>query len=455
VAWADVDGDGDLDGIVASERNPLGGDPPARNRLLRNDGSGRFEDDRDDLTPASSLTHAVAAGDLDGDGDIDVFLGNSDSIGLQNEIRCNDGTGVFGPGPALPLAADGTEDVLLADLDGDLDLDAVVANDDDFQNRLLLNDGGAVFTDESARLPVQGLLTLSLAGGDVDADGDLDIVLGNRASQQNRLFRNTGDGHFVDASLPTVADSTRCVVLFDRDGDGDRDLLAINDQQDQLHANDGTGAFTAVTAQALPAESDRQRWAAVGDVDLDGDVDIVRASGSFFGRNELLRNEAGTFVSRPELLPDRAPETIHVSLADVDGDGDLDLFHGTNTESTATDHLEDLLLVNLTRQLAWRAPPRAGKRLELELAGRPFAPYQLNFAPARAVIPLAGLGTLFLDPATMERGAAGRLDARGRARAGFLVPADIGLIGSTTYWQALLAGPRHLTNLELTTVTGD
>src|SRR5690606_27023391 len=146
-------------------------------------------------------------------------------------------------------------------VDGDRDLDVVFGNVR-ARDRLLLNDGSGRFTDvTAARLPDDAADTLALAAGDVDGDGDPDLVPGNQdpsAGQgaQDRLYRNDGSGRFVDvtgARMPVDAERTSAVVMTDVDGDRDLDLVFTSDAFDQprtrLYTNDGTGVFTAATSR--------------------------------------------------------------------------------------------------------------------------------------------------------------------------------------------------------------
>lgn len=138
---------------------------------------------------------------------------------------------------------------------------------------------GLQFADLGKRhLPADLDQTRAFAFGDVDGDGDLDLVVGNWG-QQNRLYLNSGAGTFTDVTasrMPVDGDNTTSLVLGDVDGDGDLDLVIGNfQQQNRLYRNDGTGTFTAATTVPLPLDSDRTTSVAMGDVDGDGDLDLV------------------------------------------------------------------------------------------------------------------------------------------------------------------------------------
>ncbi|MCI0587851.1 MAG: FG-GAP-like repeat-containing protein, partial [Planctomycetes bacterium] len=122
----------------------------------------------------------------------------------------------------LPAESDYTPAVALGDVDGDGDLDAFVGNSG--QNRLYLNGGTGVFTDVTAtNLPALFDSTTAVALGDVDGDGDLDAFIGNPGifpapGGQNRLYLNGGTGVFTDVTatnLPSLLDYTTAVALGD------------------------------------------------------------------------------------------------------------------------------------------------------------------------------------------------------------------------------------------------
>lgn len=324
---ADLDGDGDLDLAIAVEYG--------RNRLLFNDGTGRFIEAP--LAGPVGDHEDVAIADFDGDEDLDlVFVGEDDQV---YGYHLNDGRGGFTEVTGrLPVRAT-SNTVIAADLDGNGDTDLAVANaGPDF---IWINDGAGGFADESAaRLPGFDDVSQDIAAGDIDGDGDIDLMFGNE--ERNRLYRNDGSGRFSDAPLPLRAapEETRDTHLVDIDADGDLDAYFANvrlfnpdrEQQDRLLLNDGTGRFIDATERLVP---DDETTTAVAFVDFDGDgrPDLIRGRlGDLSARNSAypllaFRNEGGTFVPAEGVLPKSAlANAFDLEVADFNGDGRADLF---------------------------------------------------------------------------------------------------------------------------------
>ncbi len=283
--FTDVDGDGYLDFVAAND---------LRERLYLNMAGAFFlERTEQNLPAAVDVTRAVAAGDVDGDGDIDLVFGNDG----QTKLYVNTGRGVFFDGTPgrLPIQNDLATLVLLVDLDGDSDLDLVIANhglsSSGPSSRVLRNDGRGVFVDLSpSEFAARPELAQSAAAGDVDGDGDVDLVFGIWG--QSQLYRNDGT-RFTDATalaLPTRADATNVVSLADVDGDGDLDLVLGVLGQSRLLVNDGRGVFADATSLRLPARDEATRAHVLADFDRDGDPDCLTTA--IPGRARLLTNLA-------------------------------------------------------------------------------------------------------------------------------------------------------------------
>jgi hypothetical protein len=280
--------------------------------------------------------------DVEGDGDLDLIVAIEHA---PNVLLINDGTGRFSDESArrIPQRAHDSEDVGVADLDGDGDSDIVVVSEDDRTNEMYLGNGDGTFADAGERWPVDGVSN-AVVVGDVDRDGDPDILVGNNG--QNALLTNSGAARFSDRTtthLPAIQDVTQDLELGDVDGDSDLDLLVGNEDRNRLLINDGHGRFADETDDRLPVHGHEEtREADFGDVDGDGDLDIVFANTQFSvpqadRQNRLLINDGtGHFTDETDArLPRDGNLTVDADFVDLDADGDLDLVLGNSMREGA------------------------------------------------------------------------------------------------------------------------
>ncbi len=323
----DLDNDGDLDLAVATEMG--------HNKILFNLGGGRF-DDRSMLLPPRMLdSEDIAAADFTGDGKIDLIFVSEDT--QHNEYYVAIDNGYEDRSELFPVK--GTSNAVdAADIDNDGDLDVIIGNKG--QNRLLLNDGSGTFIDATAtNYPERNDTTQDVEFADIDNDGDPDIVIANE--DDNRLLINNGKGVFTDESddrLPlrsANAEVTREADFADIDGDGDLDLYFANtpwadnaDTRDRILINDGTGTFTDQSESRLPTAPHTSIDIDFADIDNDGDLDAVVARFLPGGLTVLINDGSGRFRDEtPAWVPAGQPgQATDVELADLDGDGKLDIF---------------------------------------------------------------------------------------------------------------------------------
>jgi hypothetical protein len=336
-AWGDFDGDGDLDLVVTFNSAPV--------RLYRNAPDG-FEN----VAPGSGLPtdggnpRSVAWGDVDRDGDLDLYIGYSGLDGPANRLYLNesrDGDVAFTEsGEVAGVAIRGvTRQVSFVDYDADGDLDLYVALRTS-TNRLLRNDGGK-FTDVTIQSGIaEPRRTVGACWFDMDADGDLDLFTANQNGDRDGMFRND-NGHFQDVAIELDIDQPRrpiedggvgCAVT-DFDSDGDLDLYVAEYGDDSLFRNNGDGTFTDVAAEMGVAVHDHIVTGVWGDVQHDGRPDLYTVgyvSGKPGMPDYLFINEGERFVNQlPAVIA--ANDTDHgVQWADFDQDGDLDLALAAN-----------------------------------------------------------------------------------------------------------------------------
>lgn len=242
------------------------------------------------------LRSAVALGDLDGDGDLDAVLVGlgTDHIYLNEERGARWTERVLGS--REPGEAPRTTSVAIGDVDGDRDLDIVVPGRYEARSVIYINDGKAGFAEARAFGSTRDDTT-SVAVSDLDGDGDLDIVAANW-EQPPAIHLNDGRGRFTHgSSFGDGRERTWSVALADLDLDGDTDVVLGNanigywrtdldadgrpdrfgnerrDNPSRVYLNDGKGRITGGTTFGFG--NDDTRPIALGDVDGDGDPDIV------------------------------------------------------------------------------------------------------------------------------------------------------------------------------------
>ncbi len=329
-ASADFDGDGDNDILLAMEFQ--------KNILLINNGQAEFS--LADASYIPNTTHDsedIGVADFDGDGDLDAVIVSEDD--QTNELYINNGEGKFSLKENALGVTGVSNAVVVSDLNGDGNIDILIGNNG--QNFCLINNGNASFTNEtSTRLPSINDATQDLELGDIDADGDLDLIVGNEDS--NNLLINNGSGFFTlsqnQLPLRATPEETREADFGDIDNDGDIDLIFANIRfietqavlQNRLLINDGTGVFRDVTFDQLPQDEDLSFDADFVDLDDDGDLDIVTANGlREQTRFKVYENNGTGFYSlaTTKFFPASASGLgFDIEAVDFDNDGKLELY---------------------------------------------------------------------------------------------------------------------------------
>jgi imidazolonepropionase-like amidohydrolase len=327
-AWADYDGDGDLDLYVGFNGPP--------NRLYRND-RGTFTEVGVAAGVADArATRSAAWGDFDADGDPDLILGFAPGAASVLKLYRNDGGRFSDVTAGAGLVR---TDSVWVDYDGDGDLDLFVALRDR-ANAMYRNDGGR-FTDVAPQI---GLADARKSVGavwfDFDHDGDLDLYVANQDGDANALMRND-NGRFSDVAAqagaqwagrlpnePTNGTVRPCAA--DVNNDGRLDLFGANYGRNGLLLNRGDGTFQDVSAEWGVAVDGRYDACAFSDFDHDGRLDLYvngTVTGGVSYRDYLFRNEGGRFadVTPANILALQADHGVQWADYDMDGDEDLAL----------------------------------------------------------------------------------------------------------------------------------
>ena len=278
----------------------------------------------------------TACADMDGDGDVDLVVAHAGNP-LQPKISVlfNQGDGGFGP-PVNYLTPGQTMDVALADLDGDGDIDAAFAESDNLGNgvRALVYEN----TGDGTLLPyvdyTVGVGPTGIAAADVDLDGDVDLITANSFWLQEDvtvLYNDGAGGFFARVDVPITGHDPTRVEAGDLNGDGAPELVVALDAGNPSFAvlvNDGFGAYGAPEFYSTGFTALYDAGVAVADVDLDGDRDVLFGTSTNGGAGytkgfALFRNNGEGMLGAPESVPIGQTLTVlfDFAVADVTGDG--------------------------------------------------------------------------------------------------------------------------------------
>lgn len=224
-------------------------------------------------------------------------------------------------------------DVETGDLDSDGDLDIILAGEGQ-ANIILFNDGGGRFLQEKVletKYPLQnpkhtGEDSEDIALTDFDQDGDLDILFASEDTPHHELLWNNGVGEFTPAEYDFPKNvPANAVAVWDANQDDFPDVLFGNLGQNELYINQGNGTFRLDQTGIFPENKDHTQDLKLVDIDQDGDLDILE--GAEKGGSNLYVFENGKFIEKSEVFPDLTKyECRKVVLADINNDGREDIF---------------------------------------------------------------------------------------------------------------------------------
>jgi FG-GAP-like repeat len=273
---------------------------------------------------SGATPYYIAAGDIDADGDIDLITDSNGPGDDPTQILWNDGTGSYSLGPVL-TSGWGFGQVALGDMDADGDLDVLRANY--FSNGVYFfrNNGDGSFSSGTYYSGGGGCLAVLFT--DIDGDGDLDFVTINKFGGQIRPYRNINGLGFTSVGLFDCGPDPYGMAAGDLNNDGDMDIVVTNEDDATITVvnNDGTGVFPTRNTYAV---GQRPVDVTLADVNGDGQLDAIVANWSaLIGIGDtvsvLLNDQEGGFDPQVTYQTAGQPESVRVT--DMDGDGIPDL----------------------------------------------------------------------------------------------------------------------------------
>jgi len=327
VVAADIDGDGDKDVIFSSHFD----DKVSWRENI--DGQGNFGPLQTIASTVSNV-RSVFAADIDGDGDIDVLSAskNDDRIAWYENT---DGQGAFGPQQIITTNADQAKSVYATDIDGDGDMDVLSASTGD--NKIAWYEN----TDGQGTFGPQQIITTnasqphSVYAADLDGDGDMDVLSASYYYLDNNIswYENT-DGQGTFASRQTITTNVvyaESVFAADVDGDGDMDVLSASNGDDKIawyENTDGQGTFGS--QQIITTNADQAKSVYAADLDNDGDIDVLSASG-YDDKIAWYENTDGQGTFGPQqIITTDANHALVVFAADINGDAKIDVLSASS-----------------------------------------------------------------------------------------------------------------------------
>jgi len=288
---ADFNGDGIDDVIMAGRGVNAEGHGGERNQLLLSDGENHWRNAETNLPDDVSVSHSLAAGDIDKDGDLDLLVGNV-SIFATPYLLLNDGTGNFTRDDSLLPEQITTKNYIavhLADFNNDGAADMVIGADDTGDGYVVFSDGNGSFKNQATTIiPTPDLnsldMTLDIESYDIDGDGWLDLLISHTRSVEAGAFNgntiqvlmNQKGQYFIDESFRIPEQSSSMLnisdlIVRDLNGDGYIDLLA--EQTGDYFLNDGTGVFA--NHGVISGNNEGEGPYVLADFDNDQQVELI------------------------------------------------------------------------------------------------------------------------------------------------------------------------------------
>jgi enediyne biosynthesis protein E4 len=323
IAFGDYDNDGDLDLFIVKGNNE-------GNHLFQNTGDNYFLD----VSYSAGIEHYGYGyhgmfGDYDNDGDLDIYVVNSNSANFLYKNNGDESFVEIGIEAGVGDKGDGRGAVFF-DYNNDGYLDIYVTNNSQQSNVLFKNNRDGTFSNMSVAAEVNDSGDGSgVAAGDIDNNGDLDLYITNFREHPDILYLNNGDGTFTNISDAAGIETNyfgMCAAFADLDNDGYQDIFVTNYYNlcNKFYHNNGDGTFTESAQNFGLSETSNGRGISINDFDYDGNLDIYVANN---GRNSFYLNNDFSFedVALESNIADSG-NTYGVSAGDINNDGFLDLF---------------------------------------------------------------------------------------------------------------------------------
>jgi outer membrane protein assembly factor BamB len=310
--------------IYCIENSPAK-DPNKTSNTQPNDSVKQLAFKQVDLETKAETSANVSLGDIDTDGDLDIVLAKGRHWPLHNRLHINDGQGNFELSRNLGERPDRSYSAVLGDIDQDGDLDVVVSNDSPDEKNVLRNDG----TGQFALMGNWGKSTWNTRNTtllDVNGDRFLDLIVANRKSV-SFLILNDGQGNFTEERWIAIAsESATTIIGADFDGNGHMDLAVPHRDEgtSRVLFNDGKMGFEKTTTFGPPTASTRA--CASGDLNGDGSVDLILGDDKI-GAMICINNGQGEF---PDAIPvgDGRLVPYAIAVGDMNQDKLIDVIVG-------------------------------------------------------------------------------------------------------------------------------